>query len=63
MYPCFNASACHQSWTWDNHHCTGCHWKGLGTEDIRHGGIEYVKAASKIREMIFFKLSKPIDSL
>ena len=60
-YPCFNGTVCHTSWTYDNHHCTWCHWKGLGVEDVRHGGPEYVTAASKVREMIFFKLSKPID--
>jgi len=34
-YSCLNSSKrCQVSWTYDNHHCNGCHWKGLGVMDI-----------------------------
>lgn len=31
---------CISSWTYDDWHCTGCHWKGLGVQDVAHGDAE-----------------------
>lgn len=59
-YDCFNAEKCTSSWTYDNWHCTGCHWKGLGIQDIVHGGKEFEDRAAQVRLQIFFKLSKVI---
>ena len=39
-YQCHNAQKCHASWTYDDWHCTGCHWKGMGTQDLRAGDDE-----------------------
>lgn len=36
-YECYNSDNCTTSWTYDNPHCTGCHWKGLGVQDVEHG--------------------------
>jgi hypothetical protein len=57
-YPCWNADECFSSWTYDNWHCTGCQWKGLGIQDIKFGGKELEDKAAKVREKIFLKLPK-----
>mgnify|MGYP003422050272 CR=1 FL=1 len=57
-YPCFNADECSSSWTYDNWHCTGCHWKGLGIQDIKFGGKELEERAAQVRLKIFLKLNK-----
>ena len=40
-YPCHGKrEPCTSSWTYDDWHCTGCHWKGLGVQDVAHGDAE-----------------------
>lgn len=35
LYSCHNQTKrCISSWTYDDWHCNGCHWKGLGQKDI-----------------------------
>ena len=53
-YHCHNADVCTASWTYDDHHCTGCHWKGLGTEDIKAGNADvkarYLKVLNSLKD-------------
>jgi hypothetical protein len=59
-YECFNADECSSSWTYDDWHCSGCHWKGLGIQEIKYGGIKLAAKADEIRGIILLKkLQKP----
>lgn len=60
-YPCWGSTECTSSWTYDNWHCTGCHWKGLGRSDIDFGGELARIQAAAVREKIFFKQIKVTD--
>jgi hypothetical protein len=54
-YDCWGNDECHKSWTYDDWHCTGCHWKGLGTLDVEHGGKKLKAEAQEVRTKIFFE--------
>lgn len=48
-YPCYNDLACTSSWTYDDWHCTGCHWKGMGLADLEFGSEELRQHAAKLK--------------
>lgn len=51
-YECFNSiNRCLSSWTYDNYHCNGCHWKGLGTQDIATDDSGKLEQEAKSVEM------------
>jgi hypothetical protein len=51
-YDCFNSIVrCKSTWTYDNHHCTGCHWKGLGKADISNDDTGELENAAKAVEL------------
>jgi hypothetical protein len=58
-YPCHGADECSSSWTYDDWHCTGCHWKGMGRMDLefaqRMGDTKTVERAAQLRKHIELK--------
>lgn len=48
-YHCHNAKTCSASWTYDDWHCTGCHWKGMGLSDLKYGNAELRAEAEALR--------------
>jgi hypothetical protein len=51
-YSCFNSiSRCKSTWTYDNHHCKECHWKGLGEKDISGDNTRQLENAAKAIEL------------
>lgn len=51
-YDCFNSlKRCQSTWTYDNHHCTGCHWKGLGQKDISEDDTGRLEDAARAVEL------------
>lgn len=51
-YDCFNGMFCSSSWTYDDHHCTGCHWKGMGVEDLKNGDDALRAHADRLRQLL-----------
>lgn len=56
-YPCHGDKECFSTWTYDNWHCTGCHWKGMGTMDVKTGNT-FLKSRAK---NLFVKLNPDKD--
>lgn len=48
-YPCHGSLSCTSSWTYDDWHCTGCHWKGMGLSDLEYGSQELRDHAAKLK--------------
>lgn len=51
-YSCHGATECKASWTYDDWHCSGCHWKGMGVLDLTHGDKELREKAAALREKL-----------
>lgn len=58
-YSCHGADSCSSSWTYDDWHCTGCHWKGMGRMDLeyakRYGDTKLLERADALRKQIELK--------
>lgn len=56
LYPCHGADSCEASWTYDDWHCNGCHWKGMGRMDLEyaktHGDTKLLEKADALRKRI-----------
>lgn len=48
-YPCHGSKECTASWTYDDWHCSGCHWKGMGTCDLKYGDDNLRTEAEALR--------------
>jgi hypothetical protein len=51
-YPCHGSKECTASWTYDDWHCSGCHWKGMGVQDLLCGDDKLRKRAEDLREKL-----------
>lgn len=51
-YDCHGAAECSASWTWDDWHCTGCHWKGMGCSDLKFGDDALRAKAESLRQKL-----------
>ena len=48
VYPCHGGKECKHSWTYDDWHCTGCPWKGMGRADLENGDDELRATAKRL---------------
>lgn len=51
-YPCHGAKSCSASWTYDDWHCSGCHWKGMGRADLEYGDDKLRARAAELRKRL-----------
>lgn len=55
-YDCYNNSDCTKSITYDDWHCSGCRWKGMGTAE-RKWSAEVMQRYNETKTNLFFEIA------